>query len=146
MHIFSYICIIFIYSYHIDIYLKYIYIRSVIGLIVFANGLGDQSSILGRIIPKTQKMVLDSSLLSKQSYKIRIKGKVEQSREWSSALSYHRVAAIEKGAFGSPSTMVANFTYITIIYIYTYVILIDIYLLFIYYIASIYIYVIVIHS
>ena len=34
------------------------------------------------------KMVLDVALLNIQHYKIRIKGKVEQSREWSSALSY----------------------------------------------------------
>ena len=31
---------------------------------VFANGPGDRGSISGRIIPKTQKMVLDASLLN----------------------------------------------------------------------------------
>ena len=41
---------------------------------VFANGPGDLGSILGRVIPKTQKMVLDFSLLNTQHYKIRIKG------------------------------------------------------------------------
>ena len=51
----------------------------------FANGPRDQRSIPGRGIPKTQKIVLDPTLLSTQSYKVRIKGKVEQSREWSSA-------------------------------------------------------------
>ena len=55
---------------------------------VFANGLGDWGSIPGRVIPKTQKTVLDAALLSTQQYKVRIKGKVEQSREWSSALHY----------------------------------------------------------
>ena len=44
--------------------------------------------VLGRVIPKTQKMVLDASLLNTQHYKVRIKGKVEQSRERSSALPY----------------------------------------------------------
>ena len=34
----------------------------------------------------TQKMVLDASLLNTQHYKVRIKGKVEQSRERISAL------------------------------------------------------------
>ena len=48
---------------------------------VFANGSGDQDSIPGRVIPKTQKMVLDATLLSTQHYKVRIKDKVEQSRE-----------------------------------------------------------------
>ena len=55
---------------------------------VFANGPGDLGSIPGRVIPKTQKMVLDTSLLNTQHYKVRIKGKVEQSRERSSALPY----------------------------------------------------------
>ena len=48
-------------------------------------GPGDQGSIPGQVLPKTQKMVLDTVLLNTQHYKVRIKGKVEQSREWSSA-------------------------------------------------------------
>ena len=52
---------------------------------VFANGPGDPGSIPGRVIPKTQKMVLDAILLNTQHYKVRIKGKMEQSRERSSA-------------------------------------------------------------
>ena len=55
---------------------------------VFANGPGDLGSIPGRAIPKTLKMVLDTSLLNTQQYKVRIKGKVEQYRERSSALPY----------------------------------------------------------
>ena len=51
---------------------------------VFANGPGDLRSIPGRVIPKTLKMVLDVSLLNK----VRIKGKVEQSRERSSSFPY----------------------------------------------------------
>ena len=47
-----------------------------IGLVgtVFANGPGDQGSIPGRVIPKTLKMVFDTSLLNIQHYKVRIKG------------------------------------------------------------------------
>ena len=63
-----------------------------------------------RVIPKTLKMVLDASLFNTQHYKVRIKGKVEKSRERSSALPYTCVVAMEKGAFESPSTRVANFT------------------------------------
>ena len=48
---------------------------------VFTNGLGDLGSIPGRVIPKTQKMVLDASLLNTQHYKVQIKGKMKQSRE-----------------------------------------------------------------
>ena len=53
---------------------------------VFANGLRDWDSIRGRVIPKTQKMVLNAALLNTQNYEVRTKGKVELSREWSSAL------------------------------------------------------------
>ena len=78
---------------------------------VFAKDPGDLGSIPGRVIPKTLKMVLDTSLLNTQQYKVHIKGKVEQFWERISALLLHLgVVAIEKGAFGSPSTKVANFT------------------------------------
>ena len=78
---------------------------------VIANGPGDRSSIPGRVLPKTQKIVLDAAMLNTQHYKVRIKSKVEQSREWTRALSYTLVVVIEKGAFGSPSTKVAYFTF-----------------------------------
>ena len=55
---------------------------------VFANALGDLGSISGRFIPKTQKIVLDATLLKTQHFKVRIKGEVEQSRERGSVLSY----------------------------------------------------------
>ena len=55
---------------------------------VFANGSGDFGSIPGQAIPKTQKIVLEASLFDTQHYKVRIKGKVEQSRERSSTLPY----------------------------------------------------------
>ena len=71
---------------------------------VFVNGLGDWGSIPGRVIPKTLKMVLDDSLLNTQQYKVRIKGKVEQSLHLG-------VVAIKNGAFLSLSITVANFTF-----------------------------------
>ena len=40
---------------------------------VFINGLGDQVSIPNRIIAKTQKTVLDASLLNIQHYKVQVK-------------------------------------------------------------------------
>ena len=55
---------------------------------VYANDPGDLGSIPGRVIPKTQKMVLDATMLNTQHFKVRIKSKVEQSRERSSALLY----------------------------------------------------------
>ena len=58
---------------------------------VFANSPGDLGSIPGRVIPTTLKMVLDTSLLNTQKYKVSIKDKVEPSRERSSALPYTSV-------------------------------------------------------
>ena len=59
---------------------------------VFANDPGDLGSIPGRIIhSKDSKIVLDADLLNTQHYKVRIKGKVDQSRERSSALPYTMV-------------------------------------------------------
>ncbi len=55
---------------------------------VFGNGPGDQGSIPDQVIPKTEKIVLSAALLNTQHYKVRIKGKVEQSREKRSALPY----------------------------------------------------------
>ena len=55
---------------------------------VFSNRPGDRGSIPGRVIPKTQKMVLDAAFINTQHYKVRIKGKVEQSKEWINALPY----------------------------------------------------------
>ena len=75
---------------YIYIYI-YIYIYQLIGLEggVFANwsgrpGFNPRSS-------HTLKMVLDTSLLNTQQYKLRINGKVEQSWERSSALPYTSV-------------------------------------------------------
>ena len=46
---------------------------------------------------KDSKMVVDTSLLNPQHYKVKIKGKVELSRKWNSALL--RVVAIESLRF-----------------------------------------------
>ncbi len=72
----NYIIIIYIYIYRCNYYHHWL-----IGQVgrVFAND---------RVIPKTLKMVLDTSLLIIQQYKVHIKGKVEKPRERSSALSY----------------------------------------------------------
>ena len=58
---------------------------------VFANGPRNLGSIPVRVISKTLKMVLDTSLLNTQQYKVCIKGKVEQSGERSSAVPYTSV-------------------------------------------------------
>ena len=53
---------------------------------ILCNDPGDLGSIPGRVIPKTLEMVLDTFLLNTQQYKVRIKSKVQQSRERCSAL------------------------------------------------------------
>ena len=95
----------------------------IIYLHTFANGPEDLGSIPGRIIPKTSKIVFDTSLLNTQQYKLCIKDKVEQSGERSSALSYTTVVAIEKGAFWLPSTMVTFFYNVLINYFYSIIII-----------------------
>ena len=67
------------------------YKRPAIGIMVrvFINGPGDLGSILRSSHTKRpKKMVLDSSLLNTQHYKVWIKCKVDQSRERSSAHPY----------------------------------------------------------
>ena len=57
-------------------------------------------------------MILDASLLNTQHYKVGVMSKLGQSKERSSALSlYLGVEVNEKGALGSLSTTVTNFTH-----------------------------------
>ena len=55
---------------------------------LFTNGPADLGSIPGRVKPKILKIGLDASLLNTQHYKVRIKGKVEQTRKRINALPY----------------------------------------------------------
>ena len=79
---------------------------------VFASDPGDLGSIPGRVIPKTQKILLDASLLNTSI--IRYGSRVKWSNPGKGvAPSLHiGVVAIEKGAFESPSTKVIKFTYL----------------------------------
>ena len=95
---------------------------------VFANGLGDLGSIPGLVIPKTLKMVLDASLLNTQQYKVCIKGKVEQSRERSSALPYTSVYYLLKREPSSRPRLRSQ----ALLYIYIYI-----YIAFVLYVFSV---------
>ena len=55
---------------------------------VFASGPGDLGQSQVESYQRLKKMVLDATLLNSQHYKVRIKGKVEQSRERFSAIPY----------------------------------------------------------
>ena len=72
--------------------------RDIIESRVFANGSGDLCSIPGRVIPKTFKMVLNTSLLSTHQYKVRIKGKVEQFRKGVAPSPTPRCSSYWKGS------------------------------------------------
>ena len=75
---------------------------------VFANCSGDLGTIPGRVIPKTQKMVLDSSLFNIIRYRSRVKWRNPGNGVTPILLLV--VVTIQKGAFWSPSTTVASFT------------------------------------
>ena len=69
---------------------------------VSANDLEDRVYIPGRVVAKTQKMVLDTSLLNTQNYKACIKGKLKRPP------LHLGMVAIEKGVFGLLLTTVGQ--------------------------------------
>ena len=79
---------------------------------VFTNGPGDQSSIPSQVIPKTQKMELEVSISNIEYYKVRKKGEWCSPRKGDEAFPKPRYSNFEKGAFGLPSIMVSQLTYI----------------------------------
>ena len=89
-----------------------------LGSRMFAISRGNRCSIHSRVISKTQKMVLDTALLSSQHCKIHIKGnRAIQAKEQCPPL-HLSVVAIKKGPFESPSTTVFNFPLDMYVYIY----------------------------
>ena len=82
----------------------YIYIYG-LAVRVFANDPGDLGSIPGHTKDskkkkkkKEKKKVLDASLLNTEHYKVRIKGKVEQSREGVAPSPTHWCSSYRKGS------------------------------------------------
>ena len=57
---------------------------------------GDRSSVPGRVIHKTQKMVLDASLLNTQHYKVRIRGKWSHPEKEVALSAIHRCYSYRK--------------------------------------------------
>ena len=97
-----------------------------LGVRVFANGPGDLISIPGRVIPKTQKMVLDASLLNTRHYKVRIKGKVEQSREGVAPSPTTWCSSYRKGSLRVNLDSGRQLYLLIYIYIYIYKLCVDI--------------------
>ena len=76
----------------------------------------NRDSVAGRVIPKTQKMALDILLIKTQHYTVRFKGSGAIQ-----GIEYLGLVSIEKGGFGSPSTIVANFDfYVLFFYKYSF--------------------------
>ncbi len=90
-----------------------IYPQTDIGMMVrvSTNSLGNLDSIPVQVIPKTQKWYLMPPCLTLSiiRYGQILKGKRNKTKL--SISVFVSVVAIEKGAFGSPSTTVSNFTY-----------------------------------
>ena len=80
--------------------LIYQYAYQPIGIIVreFAYRQGDRSSVTGRVITKTQKMVLDASLLNTQHYKVQIKDKWSNPEKGVAPTLHLDIVAIKKRA------------------------------------------------
>ena len=81
---------------------------------VLANGSGDRGSIPGRVIPKTQKLILHSALYSTQHSALEgtyqgLSGAIP-GKEYHPSLHFV-VVAIRKGAFGSPSINITIYIY-----------------------------------
>ena len=75
---------------------------------------GDQSSIPGRVVSKTQKIVLDASLLNTQYYKVQIRGKWSNPRKGVAPSLTCRGSSYWKGAFRLPFTMVGQLSLLSI--------------------------------
>ena len=87
---------------------------------MFSNGPGDWGSILDRVIPKTQKMELDDSLLNTKHYKVWIKIKRSNLEKEVTPPLQLDVVALKKELWGHPRRRSTNL-YIYIIYIYIYI-------------------------
>ena len=118
---------------------------------VFVIGPGDWGSISGRVILKTQKLVLDTSLLNAQHYKVRFQEKSGAIQGKEKRTSLHLgVVVIEKEAFRfsprlrSPTFFVSSVS----LYIHAYIFLLFLKnILFIYFIILFYsIYLFILHT
>ena len=69
---------------------------------MFVNGLGDWGSMPGQIIPKTQEMLLDASLLNTQHNKAWIKGKWSNVGKGVAPPLHLSEVAIEREPLGHP--------------------------------------------
>ena len=98
----------------------YIFLVPAIGIMnrVFANGPVDLGSIPGQVIPKTQKWYLMLPCLTLSIIRFGSRVKRSNPRKEIATSPTPWCSSYRKGAFGSPSTMVANFAYFYIFSVY----------------------------
>ena len=70
------------------------------------NGPGDRGSVKGRVLPKTQKMIIDAYMLNIQHYKVGIKWK--SSNPGKGVAYSFGVVGMEKKPSGQPWLLSAN--------------------------------------
>ena len=80
---------------------------------VFANDPRDQGSIQGQVIPKTQKMVFDASLLNTYHYKVWIKGKWSNPGKGVTPSPTSRCSSYRKGSLRVTHDYSRQLTYLT---------------------------------
>ena len=85
---------------------------------LFVNGPVGRSSIPGRVVPKTQKMVFDASLLNSQLFKVHIEGKWSYQVKGVASFFTLRCSCLWKTNFGSLLSTISKL--FTTIYIYIY--------------------------
>ena len=83
---------------------------------VFANGLGDLGSVPGHVIPKTLKWYLIPPCLALSNIRYVSRVKWSNPGKGVAPSPTPRCSSYWKGAFWSPSTTVANFTYYFILH------------------------------
>ena len=99
-------------SIYLSIYLKYMYtwVCSYLSNSFYIYLPISETGVQSQFEPNTQKIVVDASMLNTRHYKVWIKGKILRSP------LHLGILAIEKGAFGTPSTTVGQLTnYIVLI-------------------------------
>ena len=92
---------------------NYLLLDQLIGLVgrVFTNGPGEQASVPGSVIPKTLKWYLIPPCLTLSNTRYVSKVKWSNPGKGVAPSPTPRCSSYEKGAFWSPSTTVASFTY-----------------------------------
>ena len=104
----------FVYNFLIKVMHKnitYIYESKAIVGRVFTNGPGDQGSIPGQVVPKTQKMLIGASLLNTLHYKVWIKSKRSNPGKGVAPFPTSWFSSYRKGSLQVPNLLTYMYIY-----------------------------------